>query len=194
MKSLSISSKHWRSFDLEVQIKFLITQFKKANLLLTALPSPELIVTLRSLNCATLEVLEILPFGTVYRIKPTGQTYLVHDNGQTSFFNSYQDYITQQTDQQRNGAIILESKDPVYTIDFKGYIPHITRHKSPRFTGSIIKQPICIDTQPEWNIDIADINWLDGPQNLSADAYASLMKKTVLFILGNTNLLDEQID
>ncbi len=192
MKALSISSKHWRNFDLELQVKFLITQFKKANLQVTALPSPELLVTLRSLNCATLEVLEIHKPATVYRIKPTGQTYMVQSDGQTTVFDSYQHYLASHPDHTGNTAIILESKEPVYTIDFNGYIPQITRHKPPRFSGTIIKQPILLDTSPEWQIDIADINWLDGPQNLSSEAYASLMKKTVLFILGNTNLIEDQ--
>ncbi|MGM3083798.1 hypothetical protein ACS2UT_26940, partial [Bacillus cereus group sp. BC311] len=80
----------------------------------------------------------------------------------------------------------------VYTIDFKSYVPIITRHKPPRFLGSIIKQPIHLDNATDSQIDIADIKWIDGHQNLSSEAYASLMKKTVLFILGNTNLLDEQ--
>ena len=66
----------------------------------------------------------------------------------------------------------------------------ITRHKPPRFLGSINKQSIHLDTGPEWKIDITDINWLDGHENLSATQYASLMKKTVLFVLGNTNILD----
>ena len=193
MKSVSISSKHLRNFDLELQVKFLITQFRKANLEITALPSPELLVTLRSLNCATLEVLEILSTATVYRIKPTGYTYLVYKDGQTFTFSSYQVYISLYPE-LRKSATILESKDPVYTIDFNSYIPMITRHKPPRFLGSINKQSIHLDTGPEWKIDITDINWLDGHENLSATQYASLMKKTVLFVLGNTNILDEQMN
>lgn len=193
MKSLSISSKHWRSFDLEQQVKFLISQFQNADLQINALPSPELLVTLRSLNCATLEVLELHQQATVFRIKPTGYTYLIYKDGQTFSFSSYQVYISLYPDLRNNATAILESKDPVYTIDFKNYIPMITRHKPPRFVGSIIKQPIQLESGPEWQIDIADINWIDGTENLSATAYASLMKKTVLFILGNTNLLNEPI-
>lgn len=192
MNSISISSKKWRTFDLEEQIKFLNTQLQKSHHKVTAFPSPELLVILRRLNCATLEVLEILQLATVYRIKPTGQTYLVLPDGQTTIFASYQDYIIQHPGQLNNTRIILDSKDPVYTINFKGYIPVITRHKPPRFSGAIRKQPTHLDTGPEWQIDIDDITWPDGPQYLSDATYAALMKKTVLFIIGNTNLLDEQ--
>lgn len=194
MKSLSISSKHWRNFDLEVQIKFLINQFKKANLQVTALPSPELLVTLRSLNCATLEVLEIHQQATVYRIKPTGFTYLVYKDAETLSFSSYETYTSIYPDLRHKAITILEAKEPVYTINFNTYIPTITRHKPPRFSGSIIKQPLILDSGPQWEIDIHDITWIDGPQHLSAEALASLMKKTVLFIRGNTNLLDDNID
>lgn len=191
MKALSISSKHWRNFDLELQIKFLITQFDKANLKVTALPSPQLLVTLRSLNCATLEVLEIHSNATLYRIKPTGKIYLVNPDGSTSGFSSYEHYQATTTVIQDKNSIILESKEPVYTISFATYDPVITRHKSPKFSATIRKVPRQLDDGQQWLIDLEDIVWTEGRPDLNQAAYAALVKKTVLFILSNTNLITE---
>lgn len=191
MKSFSLTSKHWRNFDLELQIKFLVTQFDKSNLKVTALPSPQLLVTLRSLNCATLEVLEIHSKATLYRIKPTGETYLVNPDGSTTVFSSYQQYLATTPVIPDKNSNILESKDPVYTISFATYDPVITRHKSPKFSATIRKVPRQLDDGQQWLIDLEDILWTEGRPDLNQAAYAALIKKTILFILGNTNLITE---
>lgn len=98
----------------------------------TILPDINIVMDIRELGNATLELLENRTSSTVYRIKQTGIVYQIfHPDGQMFEFDDYEQYL--QSDVIDEPITIYEPKPLKFTAEKQGDKLIVKHHEPPQF-------------------------------------------------------------
>lgn len=184
-----ITSTKWNSLSIYNQVHLITKQFtsdefaKKYNGPISVLPGMNMLVLLRNRRSATLEIVENLDTGTVYRIRQSGVVVATTLEYVDTIYPDLETY--RMAPMKGNVIFKFPVKEIVYTIRQDGYETTIIRHKKPRFTGTVeITDSKVLDGPIEKHIEVNDVSWID-PIPDSFKEIDSVMKKTILFIRAN---------
>lgn len=186
----SITSKRWNELSLSEEASFISKKFHSKefqdlyNTSITGFPGPSLLILLRSLKLATLEILHNLDSGTVFRIRQTGTVYAITEDLNETSYPSYDEY----SKNPMKGKLLHSwpIDDLVYTISVNTYDPTIERHKPPRFKANIqLENTHTLDGVPGIHIDITNVEWLDHDPPKTHKEISTVLKKTILFVKSN---------
>ena len=162
-----IFSDRWHLLTGEQIVKLFDENFPN----ITIQPNINIVMQLKGLEVATLELLENRTASTVYRIRQTGVVYqLCQPKGDLFEFDDYEDYLNAHPVDKIIDKYIL--KELVHSVENIGGQIFIIRHKPPRFRGRYT---------PENKLSVvSEIQWYDGEPNYLV--IANILRKACAFL------------